>query len=650
MGLFGKIQAALYKKSVPDNALPGKPEMITVYDKFGREMLISRQQWREKVLPGSLTQHENNPEALYSTIFMALNDGFAEDILEATKRLMAIDPIPERSHTVRAIALMKTGDLDGAEATLSAFIEQHGATGSVLTNLAKIYAERGDPKRSEATLWEGLKLDPNQDNGLLWWAVIHRERDGEAGYLEAMRQAAHLDGSWRPQLWLARHCLEQKDLAGAKQYYDRILATAADQPGVLMMVSGNLGKNGYVEAALELVAPRYDPEKHDPATGFNILQGYVETKNHVDGEKLLHRIASLDRPELIPWKQHLMHYSAEFEKLRIPPLPPANTDKPLEASAIRIDRPVWTYGLNDPKWLFQQSERRGKSVAFISLANTSPSGAKVPFTQREDDLGRLTRSIPLFLAESLFCWTDLKPTAVIPVVMGTGPIVSGMEWPPEQISAFAGDVDVAVTGSLNEQNGTLRITLMVWDSVSKKAVNAFSYTCDRDHLGSTVLTIERKLLDYFSPLSGKPDVPVEGFYVRPAPAIMASYLSCLGQTLMMTFVQNEYVPREQMWGERQMFDSYLWTVAEMKDAQVPRVLFLAALAKSRAYGSSAYEEYKARALRMLGEEKSRASQFYRLSPLLFQVFGMESEFNARKAELARDADPLYLEWLDHLGK
>ena len=151
--------------------------------------------------------------------------------------------------------------------------------------------------------------------------------------------------------------------------------------------------------------------------------------------------------------------------------------------------------------------------------------------------------------------------------MGTGPIVSGMEWPPEQISAFAGDVDVAVTGSLNEQNGTLRITLMVWDSVSKKAVNAFSYTCDRDHLGSTVLTIERKLLDYFSPLSGKPDVPVEGFYVRPAPAIMASYLSCLGQTLMMTFVQNEYVPREQMWGGRQMFDSYLWTVAEMKDAR-----------------------------------------------------------------------------------
>ena len=438
MGIFDRVRSALSKKPVPDKPPPGKSEMITVYDKYGREMLIPRQEWREKVLPGSLMQHENNPEALYGTIVMALNDGFAEDVLEATKRLMAIDPIPERSHTMRAIALMKTGDLDGAEATLSAFVEQHGATGSILTNLAKIYAERGDSERSEATLWEGLKLDPNQDNGLLWWAAIHRDRDGETGYLESLRQTAHLDGSWQPQLWLARHCLEQKDLVGAKQYYDRILATAADQPGVLMMVSGNLGKNGYVETALELVAPRYDPEKHDPATGFNILQGYVETKNHVDGEKLLHRMATWNRPDSFLWKRHLMHYSAEFEKLRIPPLPPENVDKPLEASAIRIDRPIWAYGLNDPKWLFRQHERQGKSVAIMSLANTSPSEAKVPFSQREDDLGRLTRSIPLYLAESLFCWSDLKPTAAIPVIMGKGPIVSGMEWPPSRSASSQG--------------------------------------------------------------------------------------------------------------------------------------------------------------------------------------------------------------------
>lgn len=191
---------------------------------------------------------------------------------------------------------------------------------------------------------------------------------------------------------------------------------------------------------------------------------------------------------------------------------------------------------------------------------------------------------------------------------------------------------------------------MVWDWVSKKTVKTFSYTCDRDHLGSTVLTMEREVLEFLSPSSGRRDVPCEAFCIRPAPAIMASYLVCLGQTLMMTFVHNEYVPREQVWGERQMFECFLWTAAEMKDAQVPRILFLAGLTKSRAYGSSAYEEYKAQALRMLDEETSKASQFFRLSPLLFQVLGMEKEFNERKAELARDADPLYREWLDHLGE
>ena len=137
---------------------------------------------------------------------------------------------------------MKTGDLDGAEDAFQQFIRKNGPTGSLLTNLAKVYFERGQTERSESVLWEGLNLDPNQENGLMWWATIQGERNGKTGFLDAVRKAAEISSSWRPQLWLARNCLENEQLNMAKIYYEHVLAHAVDVPGVLMMISGDFGK------------------------------------------------------------------------------------------------------------------------------------------------------------------------------------------------------------------------------------------------------------------------------------------------------------------------------------------------------------------------------------------------------------------------
>ena len=235
---------------------------VTVYDTFGRQGSVPREQWRQNILPSNLKQHWDDPEGLYSMIVMALNDEFYSDVLQASERLLAIDHNQERGHAIRGFVLMKNGDVDAAEQLLQGYVQEHGATGPILTMLAKVYSQQGKPEQVEATLWDGLVLDPNQENGLLWWAMIHKDRSGRDGFLEAMTRAASVDGSWRPQLWLARDRLENKDLEGAKRYYDYILKIAADQPEVLMMISGDLGKNGYAREILDIVLPFFDPERH----------------------------------------------------------------------------------------------------------------------------------------------------------------------------------------------------------------------------------------------------------------------------------------------------------------------------------------------------------------------------------------------------
>jgi hypothetical protein len=65
--------------------LPGSdPNLIKVFDEFGRELFITKEQWRTNVLPGSLKSGRDHPDKLYGTVVGSLNDGLYEDVLAAS--------------------------------------------------------------------------------------------------------------------------------------------------------------------------------------------------------------------------------------------------------------------------------------------------------------------------------------------------------------------------------------------------------------------------------------------------------------------------------------------------------------------------------------------------------------------------------------
>ena len=149
---------------------------ITAYDVHGQQIQISRAAWREQMLLPQLQAHWQQPDALYSLIVDALNDGFVADVEPASAQLLTIDPNLERGHVIRAVVLMELGALDEAERVLRAAISEIGQSATLLTNLAKVQDHRGDTRDADATLWTSLQLDPNQDNGLGWWLARERDR------------------------------------------------------------------------------------------------------------------------------------------------------------------------------------------------------------------------------------------------------------------------------------------------------------------------------------------------------------------------------------------------------------------------------------------------------------------------------------------
>ena len=175
------VEATPAPESTSDN------ELIVAYDAYGREMQIPRREWREKVFLPSLEAKRDDAAELYQVIINGLNDGFVADLIPAAARLVEIDDIPERSHTIQGIVLLQNSLLDEAENTLRAGIAKVGATGILLTNLAKVFAGRGDDARADEVLWQAIQADPNQDNGLLWWATLKQEREGDAGDVAGLK-------------------------------------------------------------------------------------------------------------------------------------------------------------------------------------------------------------------------------------------------------------------------------------------------------------------------------------------------------------------------------------------------------------------------------------------------------------------------------
>ncbi len=174
-----------------------------------------------------------------------------------------------------------------------------------------------------------------------------------------------------PQLVEARQKLEAKDLPGALALYEEVLVLAGDRADVLVTISGDLGVNGHVKEIIELVAPRYDAERHGPATGLNVLQAYLALRNAEAAQHVLDILFSLKRPEL---EERLFGFSnaiAELIQLDAPPLDAAGApaDAPVSINLVSISKPIWFYGLEPlAAQILPPKEGKLRRVAFTQLA------------------------------------------------------------------------------------------------------------------------------------------------------------------------------------------------------------------------------------------------------------------------------------------
>jgi hypothetical protein len=357
--------------------------------------------------------------------------------------------------------------------------------------------------------------------------------------------------SVKSHLAAAREKIAAKELPAAMAIYEELLVTSGDRADVLVTISGDLGSCGHVAEIIELVAPRYDADRHGPATGLNLLQAYLAVRDADAAQHVLDILFGLNRLEL---EDRLHGFSNAIAELLASPLPaPSIGGGPGGAAKIgliTISKPIWFYGLEAlAAQILPPKEGRLRRIAFAQLAlpglaDTNFGAAK----QAEDELGRLSRAIPLWLAETFYFSPSYAPVAAIAIMTpaegGSHYVNFGSEWTTENLRQLVdtteGGLDYIVSGALRSTAGDYDVLLRVWDVKTFRERKTFSarWTPATADAALTQLHLQVRTYMEWSPASAA--------FAYTIPARPRAWLDTLGVALGLFLLEKTLVPREQL--------------------------------------------------------------------------------------------------------
>jgi len=353
-------------------------------------------------------------------------------------------------------------------------------------------------------------------------------------------------GAVRTKLVAARERLEAKDVAGAVAIYEEVLATDGDRPDVLVTISGDLGVTGNVKEIVELVAPRYDAERHGPATGINLLQAYLVLRNVEAAQHLLDILFALKRPDL---EERLYGFSNAIAELM------QSENAPVDAGAggggrevakvnlVSISKPIWFYGLEPlAEQVLAPKEGRLRRVGFGQLA--TPGIADAQAAERpEEEMGRLSRAIPLWLAETFHFTPHYAPIAAVGLVERHY-VLFPAEWTAENLRQLVetteGGLDYIFTGAIRQKAGDYELVLRVWEVKKFRERKTFTARWTPATADVELAKLHEQIRVFMEWM------PAKGGLKYAPPVSPRAWLEMLGASLTLFLGEKNLLPAEQI--------------------------------------------------------------------------------------------------------
>jgi hypothetical protein len=371
-----------------------------------------------------------------------------------------------------------------------------------------------------------------------------------------------------PRLITAREKLEEKDLHGALAIYEEVLLTAGDRADVLVTISGDLGSTGNIPQIIELIAPHYDALRHGPATGINLVQAYLAVRDADAAQHVLDILFSLNRPEL---QDRLHGFSNAVAELLhngvvkgIPQFdsqPADSTPGVVGVALVTISKPIWSYGLESVEGILPKKEGKLRRVAFtqFSLPTAYPdpdAAVRLP----EDEIGRLSRALPLWFAETFYFSPLYSSVAALGCMHEANgarlPAIFTTDWTVENLQKLvdtsAAGLDYIFTGSLRREGGEYVLVMRVWEVKKLRERKQFTIRWTTANADAELTKLHEYIRAFmeWSPCPDGTCVPYS------APSTPTVWLDALGALLGLFLIEKKLLPKEQLPPLSPVFDAF----------------------------------------------------------------------------------------------
>ncbi len=349
-------------------------------------------------------------------------------------------------------------------------------------------------------------------------------------------------GPVAPRLEAAFEQLELRNIDEARTIYDEILASpAGNRPDVLVRISGDLGATGQVKLIPELIAPRYDAERHGPATGMNLLQSYLALGNAGAAQHVLDLLFALQNPQI---EERLWGFSnAIAELMESNRRGSGGTGSETKVELVSISKPIWAYGIEDLPNLLPNREPEAKTVAFAQLSVPDHEDSDALSKKPEEALGRICRGLPLWLAESLYFSPQYNSVGVIGMLGQESYMMFPATWTGENlrqlIETSGSPIDYVVTGELREQEGDFELTLHLWEIKGFRERKTFRTNWTPSSADEKLSEVQEQLRFFFECREG-PGLPYQ------PPSSPVAWINTLASSLSTFLVEKNVLPREQL--------------------------------------------------------------------------------------------------------
>jgi hypothetical protein len=327
--------------------------------------------------------------------------------------------------------------------------------------------------------------------------------------------------------------------------YEEVLAAAGERPDVLVTISGDLGSTGHVEQIIELIAPRYDAERHGPATGINLLQAYLAARQPQAAQHVLDLLFALQNPEI---EARLWGFSnAIGEMIEVQRSGSASGGgQAVAVSLVSISKPIWAYGLEDLPGLLPAKQEPLRRIAFGQLATPGLKDSDERQAQPEDALGRFARGFPLWLAETLYFSRHYAPIAAIGLMERAHYALFPNEWTStnlKQLVETAGEPpDYVLTGAIEEHSGDYHLTLRLWEVKKFRERKTFEARWTPGTADAELTKLHEQLRVFFEWAA----LPAEAALPYVPPARPTAWIDTLGASLSLFLADKGVLPAAQL--------------------------------------------------------------------------------------------------------